>query len=134
MTLTSPSFEEGSAIPSQHTCDGPNRSPALAWTDAPAGTASFALIVDDPDAPAGTWVHWVYYNIPSVLPGLPEGLDRADGNPHRERHQDRSPADSGVGSHGPDHDAAAPDHDEQGDEAPDGPPRSNACIRHRSAP
>jgi Raf kinase inhibitor-like YbhB/YbcL family protein len=73
-TLTSAVFTEGSAIPSQYTCDGQDASPPLAWTDPPAGTKAFALISDDPDAPMGTWVHWVAYNLPSSLRQLKEGL------------------------------------------------------------
>ncbi len=62
--ISSPSFSEGGLIPSRHTCDGKNISPALEWTNPPVGTVSFVLIVDDPDAPAGDWVHWIVFNIP----------------------------------------------------------------------
>lgn len=61
--LTSPAFSEGSMIPSKYTCDGENISPPLQWDKVPDGTKSIALINDDPDAPMGTWVHWVIYNI-----------------------------------------------------------------------
>lgn len=61
-------------IPRVYTCDGEDRSVPLAWTEPPAGTQSFALIADDPDAPAGTWVHWVLYNIPAHTRALLEGL------------------------------------------------------------
>lgn len=85
--ITSPAFADGEPIPSEHTCEGADTSPALVWSGAPAATRSFALIVDDPDAPdprapKQTWVHWVLYNLPSdthALPadaekhGLPEG-------------------------------------------------------------
>jgi hypothetical protein len=74
MTITSPAFEDGEAIPTAHTCDGKNTSPPLEWSGVPDGTKSLALICDDPDAPIGTWVHWVYFNIPASLTGLPEGL------------------------------------------------------------
>jgi hypothetical protein len=57
-----------------HTCDGSDVSPALAWADAPHATQSFALIVDDPDAPAGDWVHWVVFNLPATTRALPGGL------------------------------------------------------------
>ena len=57
-----------------YTCDGKDISPELAWSGAPDGTKSFALICDDPDAPVGTWVHWVVYNIPSHATGLPKGV------------------------------------------------------------
>jgi Raf kinase inhibitor-like YbhB/YbcL family protein len=72
-TLTSPSFVEGEAIPVQHTCDGENSAPPLRWEDAPAAQ-SFVLIVDDPDAPSGTFTHWVLYDIPGSQRELPEGL------------------------------------------------------------
>ena len=72
MVLTSPSFDAGEMIPSVYTCDGKDLSPALEWTGAPPGTKSFALISDDPDAPVGTWVHWVVWNIPSGVNSLEE--------------------------------------------------------------
>ncbi len=72
MKLTSSAFNESRPIESRFTCEGANFSPALSWTDAPAGTHSFALICDDPDAPAGDWVHWVIYGIPAAAAGLPE--------------------------------------------------------------
>jgi len=72
--LTSAAFENGGWIPKKYTCDGADGSPALTWGEPPAGTQSFALIVDDPDAPAGTWVHWVLYNLPGHARALPEGL------------------------------------------------------------
>ena len=77
MKLISPAFSHNEAIPTQYTCDGANISPALAWSDAPDNTQSFALIVDDPDvsaiasakedAPAKVWVHWILFNIPSTV-------------------------------------------------------------------
>jgi Raf kinase inhibitor-like YbhB/YbcL family protein len=75
LTLTSDAFATGQSIPAKYSCVGKNISPALAWNDPPAGTKSLALIVDDPDAPAGTWVHWVLYNIPANLHNLPESTD-----------------------------------------------------------
>lgn len=72
--LTSSGFAEGAAIPRKYTCDGANVSPPLKWTDVPQGTRSLALIADDPDAPAGTWVHWVLYAIPPSVTELPEGV------------------------------------------------------------
>ncbi len=72
--LTSTAFDEGGMIPSQYTCDGQNVSPPLAWSDLPEGTKTLALICDDPDAPRGTWVHWVVYQIPASERGLPENL------------------------------------------------------------
>jgi len=78
-TLTSAAFQHHGEMPSLHTCDGRDISPPLAWTAPPAGTKSLALIVDDPDAPDPaaprmTWVHWVLYNIPSDIAGLPAGV------------------------------------------------------------
>jgi Raf kinase inhibitor-like YbhB/YbcL family protein len=74
--IASRGFEHGATIPRRHTGDGPDLSPALDWTEPPAGTQSFALVADDPDAPAGTWVHWVAYNIPGELRGLDENVPR----------------------------------------------------------
>ncbi len=72
--LSSPAFAEGAPIPTRYTCDGENISPPLKWSNVPPGTKSIALIADDPDAPAGTWVHWVMYNIPPATTELPEAL------------------------------------------------------------
>lgn len=72
--LTVAAFENGQPIPVRFTCDADNLSPAIAWSDAPAGTKSFALIMDDPDAPLGTFTHWVLYNLPAGLSSLDEGL------------------------------------------------------------
>lgn len=74
MEIKSPAFENNSIIPSKYTCDGEDISPPLSWSDIPEGTKSLALISDDPDAPAGTWVHWVIYNIPPSVTSLPEGV------------------------------------------------------------
>ena len=74
MALTSPAFNEGGPIPSKFTCDGEDISPELDWFGTPEGTVSLALIMDDPDAPMGTWVHWVLYNLPMDLSGLREGM------------------------------------------------------------
>ena len=76
--LTSTAFNEGSAIPAKYTADGQDISPALAWTDIPAGAKTLALICDDPDAPGDTWVHWVVYNIPVTVSGLPEGFSKQE--------------------------------------------------------
>ena len=73
-TFTSDAFAHGQSIPAKYTCIGRNISPALAWGEPPAGTQSFALIMDDPDAPGGTWVHWVLYNIPATVRNLTEDL------------------------------------------------------------
>ena len=74
LTLTSTAFANGDPIPQRYTCDGADVSPPLAWSGAPAGTETFALVVDDPDAPVGTWVHWVLFNIPADQRGLGEDL------------------------------------------------------------
>ncbi len=71
--ISSPAFKNGEAIPSEFSCDGSDISPALLWTEPPTGTQSFALIMDDPDAPMGTWVHWVIFNIPASARDLKEG-------------------------------------------------------------
>lgn len=73
MNLTSTAFNEGDTIPKKYTCDGQDVSPPLTWSDVPGGTETFALIADDPDAPGGTWVHWVLYNIPAGTTSLQEG-------------------------------------------------------------
>lgn len=78
MELTSSAFEEGKTIPTEHTCDGQDLSPALQWSGAPEETGAFALVVDDPDAPAGTWVHWVLYGVPADRSELPEGIPAAE--------------------------------------------------------
>jgi Raf kinase inhibitor-like YbhB/YbcL family protein len=72
--LSSPVFTHKSAIPMKYSCKGENISPELTWSDPPNGTVSYGLIMDDPDAPAGTWVHWVMYNINGKLRGLPESV------------------------------------------------------------
>src|SRR5208282_4934358 len=69
--ITSAAFADGQPIPAKYTCDGNDVSPPLAWTNAPANTKSFALIADDPDAPVGTWVHWVAYDLPAATVALP---------------------------------------------------------------
>jgi len=76
MELTSPAFRHREAIPKEHTCEGKDTSPVLAWSNPPAGTGSFTLIMDDPDAPAGTWVHWVAYDIPATARGLATGVPK----------------------------------------------------------
>ena len=72
--LTSTAFEEREAIAERYTCDGEDVSPPLRWTGVPEGAVSVALIVDDPDAPRGTWVHWVLYSLPADVTELPEGV------------------------------------------------------------
>jgi Raf kinase inhibitor-like YbhB/YbcL family protein len=80
LSITSTAFRHEGPIPSEFTCDGADRSPPLAWTGAPAGTRSFALIMDDPDAPDPkapkmTYVHWVLYDIPASVTSLAEAVD-----------------------------------------------------------
>jgi Raf kinase inhibitor-like YbhB/YbcL family protein len=74
LQLSSSAFGDGESIPKRFTCQGEDLSPPLAWTNVPDGTNSLALIMDDPDAPAGTWVHWVIYDLPASSAGLPEGV------------------------------------------------------------
>ena len=79
LTITSTAFAPNGEIPALYTCEGKDVSPPLAWSGAPAGTKTFALIVDDPDvpdpaAPKTTWVHWVLYGIPAATNGLPEAV------------------------------------------------------------
>jgi Raf kinase inhibitor-like YbhB/YbcL family protein len=76
--VTSPSFQNGVSIPKKFTCDGADVSPALQWAAPPTGTRSFALIADDPDAPAGTWTHWVLFDLPAESKALPEGVAKVD--------------------------------------------------------
>lgn len=78
MKVTSGAFTEGGTIPVKHTCDGADVSPPLGWSGIPAGTKAFALICDDPDAPAGTWVHWVLYNLPGDTAQLPENVPKTE--------------------------------------------------------
>jgi Raf kinase inhibitor-like YbhB/YbcL family protein len=85
LEVRSTSFSEGGEIPRRHTCDGEDLSPALAWGEVPAGTASLALICDDPDAPVGTWVHWVLFDLPPETRQLAEALSK-----------DERPAGGGV--------------------------------------
>lgn len=76
--LTSTAFEDGQPIPQKFTCQGANVSPPLQWTGAPSGTKSLVLICDDPDAPVGTWVHWVIYEIQAEANGLPEAVPASE--------------------------------------------------------
>jgi Raf kinase inhibitor-like YbhB/YbcL family protein len=74
MELRSRSFQDGGMIPKRHTCDGPELSPPLEWSEVPEGTNSFALLMEDEDAPSGTWVHWIVYDLPAETRSLPEGI------------------------------------------------------------
>jgi Raf kinase inhibitor-like YbhB/YbcL family protein len=99
LTISSSAFTHGASIPSIYSCKGKNISPPLVWGDPPTGTQSFELIMDDPDAPAGTWVHWIIFNIPASARGLSEAVPTdaalADGS-----QQGRTSARS-SGYHGP---------------------------------
>jgi Raf kinase inhibitor-like YbhB/YbcL family protein len=82
LVIRSPAFAEGGEIPVDHTCQGADRSPPLAWSGVPAGTRSLALVVEDPDAPdprapTTTWLHWLLYDMPPGTAGLPEGVSAA---------------------------------------------------------
>jgi Raf kinase inhibitor-like YbhB/YbcL family protein len=74
LSLQSSAFADSETIPVRYTCDGDDVSPALSWAEPPAGTQALALVVDDPDAPVGTWVHWVLFNLPATVRSLPEGV------------------------------------------------------------
>ena len=72
--ITSPAFEEGGLIPKKYTCDGSNVSPPLRWDSVPDGTESIAIICEDPDAPSGTWMHWILFNLPAECRELAENI------------------------------------------------------------
>lgn len=73
--LSSDAFLSGDMIPIRHTCEGRDLSPPLTWGDPPEGTQSFALVCEDPDAPRGIWAHWVLFNLPAQVRGLPQGVE-----------------------------------------------------------
>ena len=75
-TLTSSAFQHGNTIPRVYTCDGSNSSPPLEWANAPVRTATFTLLVEDPDAPRGTFIHWVLYDVPATIASLPDAVPR----------------------------------------------------------
>jgi hypothetical protein len=75
LTIEIAAFAHGGAIPIRHTCDGSDESPALAWSGVPATAKSFALIVDDPDAPVGVWNHWLLWDIPASETSLPGAFE-----------------------------------------------------------
>lgn len=92
-------WEQGGRIPTAFTADGPDRSPRIQFADVPAGVRSFALVFDDPDAPVGTWVHWVVYDIPGPTREIPEGVPRTETLPDGAR-QGRNSWDE-IGYQGP---------------------------------
>lgn len=96
LTLTSSAFTPGGVIPIRHSCEGADESPALMWGDPPDGTRSLVLICDDPDAPRGVWVHWVMYNIPPRVRGLPQGIQRDPQLPDGSRQGNNSSGRSGY--------------------------------------
>lgn len=81
MKISSTAFTDQEPVPAEYTCEGANISPALAWESVPTETKSLALIMDDPDAPAGTWVHWILYNIPGSKRNLPAHIPAAEDLP-----------------------------------------------------
>ena len=103
MEIRSTVFDPDGTIPTRYTCDGQDVSPPLSWSGVPEDTRSFVLIMDDPDAPPGTWVHWVLYDLPAGADGLAENV------PEKERHTDGSThgacwgvdSFSRIGYHGP---------------------------------
>ena len=104
MELTSTAFQQGQPVPTRHTADGQDVSLPLQWANLPEGTKQLALICDDPDAPTPQpWVHWVIYNIPVTLDGLPEGLPRQAALEHPVRATQGANAwpDDNLGYRGP---------------------------------
>ncbi|MDB6066696.1 MAG: putative kinase inhibitor [Pedosphaera sp.] len=85
IALASPAFGDGKIIPTECTCDGKDLSPPLSWGVAPAGTKSFALTCEDPDAPGGTWTHWLYYGLPAGTTQLPQGVSAVENPPNGGR-------------------------------------------------
>ncbi len=95
--LRSGAFQSGATIPVNHTCDGSDLSPPLVWSGAPGNTKSFVLIMDDPDAPVGTWVHWVLYDISAEVGELAAGLSPKDRVPGVGRHGVNDFGNAGYG-------------------------------------
>ena len=99
ISIKSEAFREGETIPAEYTCRGRNVSPALSWSGIPADAKSIALIMDDPDAPAGTFDHWVVYNIPASAQGLPRAVPKNETLSDGSRQGTASSGD--VGYHSP---------------------------------
>ncbi len=91
--LRSTAFADGGMIPQRFTCDGSDRSPDLSWSGVPENSRTLALICDDPDAPAGTWSHWVVFNLPAQVTGLKEGVPASERVPNTSM-EESSPAGS----------------------------------------
>jgi len=85
-SVTSSAFQHEANIPKKYSCDGDDVSPQLKWSDAPAGTKSFAIIMDDPDAPPGTWVHWVLYDLPGDTKELAENFPKGETHKNGAKH------------------------------------------------
>jgi Raf kinase inhibitor-like YbhB/YbcL family protein len=86
MDLYSPAFNQQEEIPSKYTCDGEDISPPLKWENLPTGTESLAVIMDDPDAPIGTWIHWVLFNLPADKNSLSENMPNSSELPTGGKH------------------------------------------------
>jgi Raf kinase inhibitor-like YbhB/YbcL family protein len=86
LTLSSTAFGEGEDIPVRYSCDGEDKSPQLTWNNAPAGTQSFVLIMDDPDAPGDVFTHWVLFNLPADARQLPEAVPAEEELDNGARH------------------------------------------------
>ena len=99
LKLSSGAFGNNAAIPVEYTCSGDNESPALQWSGAPGGSKSLALIVKDPDAPGGTFIHWVLYNMPAGRSSLPKAVTKEDNIPGGGEQGVNGAG--GVGYHGP---------------------------------
>lgn len=97
MRITSATFQPGQPIPVECTCDGQDQSPELAWSEIPVDTRSFALICDDPDAPRGTWVHWVIFNLPADAVELVAGVPPVPESPSGARQGMNSSGHIGYG-------------------------------------
>jgi len=97
LELVSGDFRHGERIPERFTCDGEDLSPTLAWHGVPVETRSFALVCDDPDAPRGTWVHWLLYNLPAEAAELGAGVPRLPELPSRARQGINDSGDLGYG-------------------------------------
>ncbi|HET6577401.1 MAG TPA: YbhB/YbcL family Raf kinase inhibitor-like protein [Gemmatimonadales bacterium] len=96
MRITSPALAGGATIPTEHTCEGAGSSPGLAWSEIPVNTRSFALVCDDPDAPRGTWVHWVLFNLPADAVELAPAVPPAPQLPSGARQGVNSSGDLGY--------------------------------------
>jgi Raf kinase inhibitor-like YbhB/YbcL family protein len=101
LRVSSPHWKPGETIPKKYTGDGGDLSPPLLFEGVPSGTKAFVLIGDDPDAPGGTWIHWVIYDIPGTAKGLPEGVATAATLPDGSRQGRNSWKKSGYGGPSP---------------------------------